>query len=155
MRRATRAFHALRGVSFQERLASDARHFLNTRWRLEAPDRIAYQIRGGAAGVQIGARRWDRAQGGTWQPSAATRLSQPSPQWEGVTNAFVVGHPTVRGRPAVDVAFFDTQIPAWFRVELDARTLLPLDSRMIATAHFMHDVYGQFNGPAQITPPVS
>jgi hypothetical protein len=154
MRKATKAFHDLRAVSFQERLASGPTAFINTRWRLEAPDRIAYQIRGGAAGIQIGTHRWDRAEGARWESSEASRLTQPSPQWFAVTDAHVMGRTIVRGRPAYDVTFFDPDTPAWFRGAIDAKTSLVLDLRMVATAHFMHDVYGPFNGPSQISPPV-
>jgi hypothetical protein len=153
VRQATRTFRDLRGVTFEERLASDARHAIQTRWRLEAPDRLAYQIHDGPAGIQIGTRRWDRATGATWEPSQATRLPQPRPQWEGVADARVVGHTSIRGRPAVVVAFFDPQIPAWFRVVIDEKTSRTLDAHMVATAHFMHDVYGPFDGAREITPP--
>jgi hypothetical protein len=155
MRRASKAFHDLHAVTFEERLASSPRAVINTRWRLDSPDRLAYQIHGGAAGVQIGARRWDRPAGGKWVASEATRLPQPSPQWASVTDAHILGRTTVRGRPAYDVSFFDAQTPAWFRGKIDARTNLVLDLTMVATAHFMHDVYGPFNGPSRIVPPVS
>jgi hypothetical protein len=156
MHRATRVFRALRGVTFQERLSSGPTAVIHTLWRLEAPDKLAYTISGGAQGIQVGARRWDRADdGATWTPSQSTRLPQPSPQWESVTNARILGRTTVRGRPAVDVAFFDAQIPAWFRVKLDPKTAWTLDMQMTAPAHFMHDQYRGFNTPAQIAPPPS
>ena len=150
---AANAFARLRGVTFEERLASDQKHAVNTRWRLEAPDRLAYQVHGGSAAIQIGARRWDRAAGGDWEPSEATRLPQPSPQWEAVTDARILGRTTFRGRPVVEVSFFDPRTPAWFHGLIDPRTDRMLDLQMVATAHFMHEVYGPFNGPAQIAPP--
>ena len=51
------------------------------------------------------------------------------------------------------MTFFDSQTPAWFRARIDAKTDRLLDLRMVAAAHFMHDVYSSFNGPRQIAPP--
>jgi hypothetical protein len=51
------------------------------------------------------------------------------------------------------VSFFDPGIPAWFTLTVDKQTSRTLDSQMVATAHFMHDVYGAFNRTPVIVPP--
>ena len=51
------------------------------------------------------------------------------------------------------IAFFDPRILAWFTAAIDRRTFRTLDLRMIAAAHFMHDVYGPFDAPVRIERP--
>jgi hypothetical protein len=152
--RADRAWRSLRSLTYREWLASGTGHTVVSTWRIQAPDRVAYQVKGGWAGVVIGTRRWDRAPGATvWQPSVATRLHQPVPFWVTVTDAHVLGNLTFRGRRAVRVSFFDPGSPAWFTVVLDRRTYRTLESHMVTNAHFMHDVYGSFDSTAAIVPP--
>jgi hypothetical protein len=152
--RAGRVWRALHSLTFQETLGSGVGQVVASTWRVQAPDRLAYQVRGGWAGVVIGARRWDRAPGATrWQASAQTRLRQPVPFWAGVTRAHVLGEITYRGHRAVRVSFFDPASRAWFTVVLDRKTLRTLDSHMVTNAHFMHDIYGSFDSTAAIVPP--
>ena len=142
VRRAARIFHALGGVSYRERLASDATHVVVSRWRIERPNRVFYAIPGGAEGIVVGARRWDRdTPTGHWRASAQTPLTQPATQWETSTNAHVVA----RGRDTVTVTFADPSIPAFFSVVFDRRTLLPRVLHMTAAAHFMTDRYTGFD----------
>ena len=152
--RAERVWRSLRSVSSYEELASSPRPPLRTRWRMEAPDRVAYQVRGGWAGVVVGEARWDRAPGsGRWVKSSQTRLTQPVPGWASVKDAHLLGSGIVGGRPVWRVSFFDPGTPAWFTIALDKQTLRTLDVWMIATAHFMHDAYGSFNSTKRIEPP--
>jgi hypothetical protein len=51
------------------------------------------------------------------------------------------------------ISFFDPGTPAWFTVSIDRQTSRTLQSMMITTAHFMHDVYGAFNATPAIAPP--
>jgi hypothetical protein len=150
---ATRAWRSLRSLSFRERLASDAEHAVTSTWRVQAPDRLAYEIDRGPSAVIIGKRRWDKAPGGVWNSSPQFPVNQPTPLWVSATNAFVIARTTARGRPAWKASFFDPKTPAWFTVVLDRRTLRTLDLRMVATAHFMHDVYGAFDATPAIRMP--
>ena len=100
----------------------------------------------------IGDRRWDRLPGHDWQVSEQDPIRQPVPLWEAVANARVVGTATLHGRPVWKVAFFDPQIPAWFTIWVDRQTARTLELRMTAQAHFMHQVYGPFDGPLRIVP---
>jgi hypothetical protein len=152
--RAGRAWRSLRSLSFHESLSSDPTHSAKSAWRVEAPDRVAYQVVGGWAGIVVGERRWDRSPTSKrWIRSSQTRLTQPLPTWVRVTDAHILGTTTVAGRPAWRVSFFDPETPAWFTVTIDRETYLTLDSHMTATSHFMHDVYGAFNTTPQISPP--
>jgi hypothetical protein len=154
LERAERAWRSLHSLSFREHLASDPVHATTSTWRIEAPDRVAYQVKGGWAGIVVGDRRWDRSPTGKrWVPSPQSRLTQPVPAWVQVTDAHVLGTTIVAGRPAFRISFFDPGTPAWFTVAIDRQTFHTLDSRMTATAHFMHDVYGSFDTTPEIRPP--
>jgi hypothetical protein len=150
--RATRAFRALRSVDYVERLASSARSRVVADFTLERPNRLEYRIRGGASGIVIGSRRWDRARGGRWEVSEQTPLPQPEPIWVGrITNAYVLAN------TASDfvVSFLNRNGPAWFTVRLDRRTMLPRELSMTAAAHFMTHRYTRFNAPPRIKAPTS
>jgi hypothetical protein len=151
LRRATRAFDSLRTVVFTERLASSPSQAIVTTWKLAAPDRYEYEIRGGAAGIAIGAARWDRAApGAPWQRSQTIAQRQPFVPWgSSVANVRVL-----RETPRhVTLSWLNPDGPAWFTTTFDRRTALPSDLRMTAAAHFMHHVYGPFDAPFRIRPP--
>jgi hypothetical protein len=148
--RATRAFRALRSVDYVERLASSPRNSVVANFTLERPNRLEYVIRGGASGIIIGPRRWDRTGKGPWLPSPQEPTPQPEPIWAGrFTNAFLLETtPT-----SYVVSFLKPLGPVWFTLRLDRKTLLPRDMRMTAAAHFMTHRYTSFNGPPRIKPP--
>ncbi len=151
VRRARAFYRALPGVTYQEHLASDPTHAIDTRWRLEKPDRIAYVVAGSAQAVVIGTRRWDRTTPhGRWVASAQIpRLPQPATQWRSATNAHVLA----RSGRWVTVSFADPSIPAFFTLQLDPRTLRPRVLHMTAAAHFMSDRYVSFSRAREIRPP--
>ena len=150
--RATKAFRALRSVDYVERLASDPRNRVVADFTLERPNRLEYRIRGGASGIIIGPRRWDRARGGRWLSSPQDPTPQPEPIWAGhFTNAFLL-----ETTPSTYVVAFMRSVgPVWFTLRLDRRTLLPRDLQMAAAAHFMTHRYKRFNAPRRIKPPTS
>ena len=148
--RATLAFRRLHSVDYVERLASDPRNKVVAEFTLERPNRLEYRIRGGADGIIIGPRRWDRQRGGKWVPSPQDVTPQPEPIWAGhSTNAYLLeSTPTT-----YVVSFFKPTGPAWFTLRLDRRTLLPRSLRMTAAAHFMTHRYTSFNAPRKIRAP--
>jgi copper transport protein len=149
--RATDRFRRLRSVEYVERLASSPRNRVVADFTLERPNRLEYRIRGGAAGIIIGSRRWDRVPGGKWQASAQEPTPQPEPIWAGqVTNAYLLS-----STPSTYVVSFLKPVgPAWFTLVLDRRTMLPRTLRMTAAAHFMHHRYSHFNTAPRIKQPV-
>ncbi|MGZ8716176.1 MAG: hypothetical protein ACXWYO_03610, partial [Gaiellaceae bacterium] len=150
VRRVGAMFRSLSSVTYRERLASDEAHVLVTRWRLERPNRIASSVAGGAPGIVIGNRRWDRdTPDGRWIESAQTPLTQPATQWAYATNAHVVAQTS----STTTVSFVDPTIPAYFTITLDRRTLRLRALHMTASAHFMTDTYLGFNAPRAIRPP--
>ena len=150
VRRARIVYRDLRSVSYRERLASDVTHALVAHWILEKPNRVEYSIAGGAQGIVIGERRWDReTPAARWVESPQSLLPQPATQWTHATNAHVLGQtPTT-----TTVSFVDSTIPAWFTVVFDRRTLRPHELHMTAAAHFMVDRYLSFNAQRAIRPP--
>jgi hypothetical protein len=150
VRRLRTRYRALRSVTYDERLASDPAHAIETHWHLERPNRLTYAIAGGPAAVVIGPRRWDRdTPRGRWVESTQTPLPQPATQWTHAANAHVLAET----RRTITVSFVDPAVPAYFTVTLDRRTLLPRILRMTASAHFMTDRYAGFNEPPAIRPP--
>lgn len=152
---ATAAWRALDSLTFNERLASDAVHSTTSTWRVQSPNRVAYTITGGGAdGIIVGDKRWDRTTPkAKWIESPQLELTQPIPPWTAVRDAHVLAEESFRGHPAWLVSFFDPGTPAWFTAVIERSTYRTLQTEMITTAHFMHDVYGAFNTTPPITPP--
>ncbi len=153
VRRAETTWHALETLVVHDSLSSGPGATIHTTWQFQAPDRLTYRIRNGPEAVVIAGRRWDRVPGQGWQVSDQDPIRQPVPLWEAVTNAHLLGSVTVRGRPAWEISFFDPRIHAWFTIRVDKATMRTLELRMVAQAHFMHQVYGPFNSPLRIAPP--
>ena len=148
--RVRKRYRALTSVRYLEHLRSDPTHAITAHWLLEKPDRVEYSIPGGAQGIAIGARRWDRATPrAPWHESPQTTLPQPATQWNFATNAFVIADDGA----TKTVSFVDPTIPAYFTVKLDAMTLQPRVLHMTAAAHFMTDRYETFSLPRAIFPP--
>jgi hypothetical protein len=151
--RASKAFRALRTAVFTEHLASGPGHGIFTTWKLKAPNRLEYEIRGGAGGIVIGGTRWDRrAPGAPWVRSTTRVLPQPFVPWGSrVANARVL-HRTAR---RITVSWVDPEVPSWFTATFDRRTALPVGLRMTAAAHFMRHRYLAFDRKVRIEPPPS
>jgi hypothetical protein len=152
--RAGNVWRSLRSLSFSETLGSGTGVIVASNWQLQAPDRLAYQVKQASDAVIVGPRRWDRVSANArWIESPQSPLAQPVPPWVSVTDAHILGMATVRGRPVWRISFFDPGTPAWFVVTVDRATMRTYDQHMVATAHFMHDVYTAFNATAPIQPP--
>jgi hypothetical protein len=140
----------LRSVDYVERLASSPQNKVVAEFTLERPNRLEYRIRGGADGIIIGSRRWDRVPGGNWVPSPQETTPQPEPLWAGhFTNAYLLATTP----KTYTVSFVKSTGPAWFTLNLDRRTLLPRSLRMTAASHFMTHRYTGFNAAPKIRAP--
>jgi hypothetical protein len=146
---ATRTYKSLRSLVIHDRLASDETHAVETRWKIVAPDKLAYKIVNGPAAVVVGDRRWDKVPGGTWQQSNQTPIEQPTPFWSSWNDAHVLSQTKDHWR----VSFYAPTTPGWFELVIQKRSMRPLDMRMAATAHFMHQVFSSFNEPLRVRPP--
>ena len=155
-RDATRVFRHLRTLTVDERLGSGGTHVTRTVWRLQAPNRLSYAIRGGARAVIVADRRWDREPGKEWVESPQVPLRQPTPTWgPAPAHAALLGSGTVAGRPVWRISFVDPSVPAWYTASIDKRTHRTLALEMTAPAHFMHHLYSGFDAPLEIEPPTA
>ena len=152
---ATRVYDELRTVVYDERLDPGRGRALETRWRIAAPDRLAYRIAGGPSAVVVGARRWDREAGGAWVASPQDPLTLPQPPWTGaVTSASLLGEQTLRNRKTWVVSFLDdAELPTWFTIWIEQSTGRTLEVQMTTAAHFMRQRYRSFDEPLRIEPP--
>ena len=157
VRRAAAKIHHLRTLVIHSHLASDANHEVTTTYREVAPDRLAYQNSDGSGAIIVGDRRWDRSSPrGHWQESPQQPpIRQPVPFWPSrFTDAHLLRITRINRHPVWVVSFLDPITPAWFTLWVDRRyQTLRLD--MIATAHFMHNSNGRFNGPSSVEPPAA
>jgi hypothetical protein len=151
LRRFQRTYRALAGVTYTEHLASSPAHAIDSRWRMERPDRMSYVLAGGGGGIVIGTARWDQnTTRAPWVRSSQTpALHQPSTLWEHATNAHLL---SVNGRWET-ISFADPELPAFFTATIDRRTLRPRVVHMIASAHFMTDRYSSFSPAREIRAP--
>jgi hypothetical protein len=150
LRRVATRYKALGSVFYLETLASGPTHSISALWRLERPDRVSYEVPGGASGIVIGSTRWDRDRpDAPWERSGQSRLRQPLPAWAQSRNTHVIAD----NGDAKTLTFMDPSTPAYFTLTVDAKTLLPRELRMTAASHFMVDRYVRFNGPREIYPP--
>lgn len=156
VRRATDAIHSLRTLVVHSHLASDARHAVDTTYRMAAPDRLEYVNGDGSAAVVIGNRRWDRTSAAApWvERSQDPPIESPAPFWPArFTDAHILRTTTVDGWRVWVVSFLDPVTPAWFTAWIDQSSYETIELRMVTTAHFMHDVNGPFDAPLRIAPP--
>jgi hypothetical protein len=152
--RAASVWRGLHTLMFTDRLSSGGSVTLDTRWKIVAPDRVAYEIKGSGSSVIIGDQRWDKPEGATkWQETQQAPVQQPQPFWVSATDARLLGTVSVHGRPTWKISFYDPGTPGWFTILVDKATMHTVDIRMTAIAHFMHDTYGPFNAPISIKAP--
>jgi len=149
--RAGRELRTASSAVYRDRLSSGPGHTLETLWKEQAPDRLSYVIRGGAAGIVIGGRRWDSdSPGAPWVASPQEPLALPAVPWSAQVTNFQI---LAAGGTGWTIAFLDRSTPAWFRVRVDRATGRLTSVGMIAASHFMHDEYLAYDGKVVIRPP--
>jgi hypothetical protein len=104
VRRADAAWRRLRTFQFRERLASSRTAFINTLWQVQAPNRIRYDIAGGASGIIVGPWCWDRGRTAPWRRSPQEPVQQPLPFWVAHEDAHLLGRVRSRGLAALHVS---------------------------------------------------
>lgn len=152
--RAQRAMRALRTVRIEEALTSGIRGLaVETSYRYQAPDRMAYRTSTGNRTVALGRRRYSSTDAGRFKRSEfggdGFRLKRVfrwtvygrSVRWLGATQR------------VARIALYDEATPLWYRLTIDRRTHHVLRERMIAGGHFMTRRYFAFDEPLQITRP--
>lgn len=156
VRDTVRAIRALSSWIVQERLGSGPPYpVLDTTFTFVAPNRMSYAIEDAGQAVVVGRLRWDRENAdAAWEQSEQDPLDVPAPDWRRALHASLLGEGTREGRPVWRVTFYDPTVPAWFEMDVDTETNLPLWLEMIGAAHFMTHTYRAFNAPLVVVPPV-
>lgn len=148
--------HALRTLRVDETIRPTTIPFQTEYW-LQAPDRLRYDISTGASTVIIGATRYTRTSPGSrWLSSPAIPVVIPYYAWDGapIEAASVVSGSLETGAGKV-ISFFELVggDPVWFRVSIGSDALVHR-SEMRAHAHFMDQVFHDFDVPFEIAPPI-
>ncbi|MDX6621077.1 MAG: hypothetical protein QOK36_3463 [Gaiellales bacterium] len=155
LKRVERTLRSSPSIVYREHLASAPGHAITSLWRIIAPNRLAYTVDNGSAGVVIGSRRWDRdAAGGPWLRSSQEPLHLPALPWGArVQNVFLLDPPVGRQGQLIRFALFDPATPAWYEATVDARSDRIRSVRMTGASHFMRDDYLAYDSAAPIRPP--
>jgi hypothetical protein len=154
MSRAQRAMRALHTVRTDESLTSGIRGFsVDTTYRFEAPDRMAYRTSSGNRTVAIGERGYSSNDGGPFKPGA---FGADGFQLDAFFRWTIYGR-SVRwldaNRRVARIILYDEATPVWYRLTIDRRTDRIVRERMITGGHFMTRRYYAFNQPLRITRP--
>jgi copper transport protein len=151
LRRATRVFDGLDSVVLRERLRSQPGNAIHTTWKLVRPYSLEYAIDGGAGGIVIRTRRWDRlGPGQPWKRSQSVLLPQPTAPWG---KSFENVHVLDQTANQITASWVDASIPAWYTATFDRATGRPATMQMTAAGHFMRHRYVAYDKPVVITPP--
>jgi hypothetical protein len=155
--RVERTLRASRSVVYREHLASAPGQAITSHWRVVAPNRLAYSVDNGSAGIVIGTRRWDRdTPGGAWLRSPQDPLRLPAVPWGAhVQNVFLLDPPAGERGTAIRFALFDPATPAWYEVTVAARSDRIRSLHMTAASHFMRDDYLGYDSAPAIRPPAN
>lgn len=151
--RASRVYRSLHTLVIHDSLG-DGHVRLNTLYKIVAPDRLSYEVAGSSEAIIIGNTLWYKLPSEkSWHTQPQLPVQQPTPFWVTAVDAHLLGTVSVHGRPAWKVSFFDPETPGWYTLLIDKASFHTLDMLMTAHAHFMHDTYGSFDEPLEITPP--
>jgi copper transport protein len=151
--RAQRTMRALDTVRMKESIGSGLGQTVRTRYRFQAPGRMAYRTSSGTRFVALGNRAFASIEGG---PFEHRRFGADGFQFARQFRWTVYGR-SVRwldaNRRVIRLALFDQATPVWFRLTIDRRSERVLREDMIAAGHFMSRRYFAFNRPVSIRPP--
>ena len=131
-------------------LESSPGHAVTTHFTVQAPDRLAFAVRGGASARIIGTTRWDRQPGRDWVRSEAPRSKVPDAFWApGAEAVYVAGQDT----RTTELTLVLPNGPTFFRLWVDRATQQVVRLRMITAAHFMSErEYDQNRAPPVVPP---
>ncbi len=150
LREATANFRALRSVRALNVLESAPGHAVTTNFTIQAPDRLAFSVRGGASARIIGGTRWDRRPGTGWVRSETPRSRVPDAFWApGAEAVYLAGG----DRTTRQLTLVLPGGPTFFRLWIDRASEQVLRLRMITAAHFMREREYDQNRAPPVKPP--
>ena len=144
----------LRGVQQLEQLSSGPGTGATTRYRLRAPDRLAWVTGRGVRSVVIGKRQWMTEPGSPWREGDyGSGLSFKTRSWftwqQYARTVRLLGeHDGV-----AEIALFDEGTPVWFRLTVDLSTHHVTAERMTARARFGETRFSGFDRAFRIEAP--
>jgi copper transport protein len=154
LERAQRTMRRLRSVREDELVSSGPGMYATTRYRLQAPDRMAFATGGGVHTVQIDRTQWLRTPGSPWRrstiPGGVPFRTRAWFRWTPYARSAQV----LSARAGtVKLAVADPATPVWMRLTVDARTGRVLRERIAARARFIDRRFHSFDRPLSILPP--
>lgn len=153
------AMRRLKSVRQSELVSSGPGSYARVRYRLQAPNRMAFTTGTGTSSVFIGERQWLRGSDArAWHPvEGAQGLPFSTRRWFRWTpyaqHVRWLGQRTEHGRRLAELALFDPGTPVWIRLTLDTASHRVLRERSITKAHFATQRYHAFNQPVTVRPP--
>jgi copper transport protein len=148
---ATQNFRDLHSLRVLNILESSPGHAVTTHFTVQAPDRLAFAVRGGASARIIGTTRWDRQPGRDWVRSEAPRSKVPDAFWApGAEAVYVAG----QDGTTTELTLVLPGGPTFFRLWVDRATDQVVRLRMITAAHFMSEREYDQNRAPPVEPPV-
>jgi copper transport protein len=157
LRQAQERMRSLASLRLDEELTSGPGSFVRTRYRFQAPDRIAYRTSSGSSVIGIGRTAYRSTERGGWGkgPFGADGFQlEQFFRWTAYAGAVRwLGTTEVGGRPAIELAVYDPATPLWYRLSIDGVSRRIVRERMIAEGHFMDRRYFAFDAGLRIRPP--
>jgi hypothetical protein len=150
LRKAARAFAALRSLRAENVLSSGPGRSVSTTYIVQAPNRLTIDVHGGQHSRIIGTTRWDQLASGVWKRSFTPGIRQPDPFWAPTAESvYVAGG----DRDTVQLTLVQPGGPTFFRLWVDRRTHIVTRLRMITAAHFMSERELDLNSAPPVVPP--
>jgi hypothetical protein len=144
----------LRSVIEDERVTSGPGTLAVARYRLRAPDRLAYSTGAGAQSVQVGPRQWVRIGAGPWtQTPAAGGLPFRTRTWFRWTPYARAVYLLDQRAGIARLALMDPGTPVWVRLSVQVETGRVLREQLVAPARFIDHRFHSFDRPVRIVAP--
>jgi len=157
LERAQAAMRALPSVREHETVTSGPGTLAVTRYRLRAPDRLAFATARGVESIFIGRRRWLRSAGEPFREQPVTGIpfrTRSWFRWTPYARAVEVLDERREGARAVtELALMEPGTPVWIRLVVDRRSGRVVRESLVAPARFITHRFFAFGAPVAITPP--
>lgn len=168
--RAEAAMRRLRSVREEEVVTSVPGVSSITRFRLQAPDRLAYRTfssRAGSRGARpvfqtetivVGRSRWSRAPGQPWRRGPyGNGLPFRTHSWFRWTpyaaTVRLLGVSRRAAHPVARIALMDPAVPSWWQLWIDVRTPRVTEVRQISPGQSSLQRYSAFGAPHDVRAP--
>lgn len=158
--RAETVMRGLPSLRETERVTSGPGTLAVTRYRLRAPDRLAFVTDRGVAAIQIGQRRWLRVPGRPWRErDDAGGVAFSTRSWFALTpyarSVRLLDVRRRQGRALWHLALMDPGTPVWIRVWIDQDSGRVVGERLVARARQVDRRFSAAGPPVTVRPPAT